>query len=391
VVENPGEVDLQNVVVTDTPCPYSQYNDHADPVPFSEPAVGANGQVVWHIDLLEKGGSRTFKFEAKASLSAGGASCPGEIVCTNKVDVVGYCAGSDNSSPVRDSAQVDTKIQCLVFNCPRTVGFWMQQCAQKSGGSTKFTVSQMNAITAKVDDISSFFNWSNDFAQFCAIMDPPKPMTQQRQAKRQFAGLLANYATDLLDLTPSNGAKLLLDPNTPIHCAGFSATTLGALITEIDQALAALEGGSSSAAGYNDIISCTDDINNGRTIPTVAGCEHGDGSVPIANGTGQGSDGSGGAGAELYRAAPNPFSSTTQFTYEVTGDQASVDITVYNVAGRQVRKLVNATQPVGRYTTTWDGKSDDGVSLTRGVYFVRTVIAGQKAPVQRLLFIRDGQ
>jgi len=94
---------------------------------------------------------------------------------------------------------------------------------------------------------------------------------------------------------------------------------------------------------------------------------------------------------ELYRAAPNPFSSTTQFAYEVTGEQASVDITVFNVAGRQVRKLVSSTQPAGRYIATWDGKSDDGVSLTRGVYFVRTVIAGSKAPVQRLLFIRDGQ
>jgi hypothetical protein len=389
VVENPGEVDLQNVVVTDTPCPYSLYNNHADPAPFSQPAVGANGPVVWHIDLLEKGGSRTFKFEAKASLSAGGASCPGEVVCTNKVDVVGYCAGSDNSSPVRDSDQTDTTIRCLVFNCPRTPGFWTQQCAQKSGGSTKFAVSQMTAITEKVDDISSFFNWSNgtDFAKFCAIVNPPTPMTQQKQAKRQFAVLLANYATDLLNLTPNNGAALLLDPNTPIHCSGFSARTIGELITEIDHDLAALEGGSSSAAGYTDIISCVDDINNGRTIPTVAGCEHGDGSVPAPSASGA----LAGAGVELYRAAPNPFSSTTQFAYEVTGDEASVDITVFNVAGRQVRKLVSTTQPAGRYTATWDGKSDDGVSLTRGVYFVRTVIAGSKEPVQRLLFIRDGQ
>ena len=388
-VENPGDVDLQNVVVTDTPCSYSVYNDHADPAPFSEPAVGGTGQVVWHIALLEAGGSRTFRFEAKASLSSGGASCPGEVVCTNRVDVVGYCAGSDNSTPVRDDDEVDTTIRCLVFNCPRTPGFWTQQCAQKSGGSTKFNVSQMNAITARIDDVSSFFNWSSDFASFCAIIDPPKPMTQQRQAKRQFAVLLANYATDLLDLTPSNGNKLLLDPSTPISCSGFKADTIGELIEEIDDLLIALEGGSSSAAGYSDIISCVDDINNGRTIPTVAGCEHGDGSVPVANGTGTGAGA--GAGAELYHAAPNPFSSSTQFAYEVTGDQASVDITVFNVAGRQVRKLVGTTQPAGRYTATWDGKSDDGVSVTRGVYFVRTIIAGSKAPVQRLLYIRDGQ
>jgi hypothetical protein len=376
-------VDLQDVLITDTMCKYSLYNDHADPAAFSEPAVGVNGTVTWKVALLGKGESRTFKFEAKASLAAGGASCPGEVVCTNKVDVVGYCAGSDNSSPTRDSDETSTTIQCLVFNCPRTPGFWGQQCAQKGNGSTKFTVSQMTAITEKIDDVSAFFNWSSgtDFSKFCATMNPSSPMTSEKQAKRQFAALLANYATDLLNLTPSNGNKLLLDPNTPIHCAGFSAHTIGELIAEIDQKLIA-------GTGYNDIISCADDINNGRTIPTVAGCEHGDGSVPTS-----GSVAAGGSleGIELYKAVPNPFNSMTQFAYEVTGDGANVDITVYDVAGRQVRRLVNTTQSAGRYTATWDGKSDQGVSVTRGVYFVRTMIAGQKAPVQRLLFIRDGQ
>jgi hypothetical protein len=158
-------------------------------------------------------------------------------------------------------------------------------------------------------------------------------------------------------------------------------------MSEIDQTLTKLGNGQPASASYNDIISCADDINNGRTIPTVAGCEHGDGSVPTSgSGTGDA-----GATVELYRAVPNPFSSTTQFAYDVTGDNAHVDITVFDVAGRQIRKLVSTTQPAGRYTATWDGKSDDGVMVTRGVYFVRTMIAGQKAPVQRLLFIRDGQ
>jgi hypothetical protein len=262
------------------------YNNHANPATFAAPAVGQNGVVIWKVDLFKKGESRAFTFEAKASLAAGGASCPTEVVCTNRVEAVGYCAGSDNSNPVKDSDQTATTIRCLTQNCPRTAGFWTQQCAQKTGGSTKFTVQQMTAITEKVDDVSSFFDWSagTDFAKFCAIVNPPTPMDQRKQAKRQFAVLLANYATDLLNLTPNNGNKLLLDPNTPVNCAGLNAHTIGELITEIDQRLAALESGSASAAGYGDIITCTDDINNGRTIPTIAGCEDG-GTAPSAGGS----------------------------------------------------------------------------------------------------------
>jgi len=92
---------------------------------------------------------------------------------------------------------------------------------------------------------------------------------------------------------------------------------------------------------------------------------------------------------QLYRAFPNPFATTTQFAYEVEAEAgADVEITVYNVAGREVRKLVSGFQPGGRQFTAWDGRDDAGVMMTRGVYFVRTVIAGQKAPVQRLLFVR---
>jgi len=66
-------------------------------------------------------------------------------------------------------------------------------------------------------------------------------------------------------------------------------------------------------------------------------------------------------------------------------------VIVYNVAGRQVRTLVAGTQSSGRHTITWDGKADDGSTVTRGVYFVRAVIGSQKSPVQRVLYIRDQQ
>jgi len=386
IVENPGEAPLQNVTITDPLCSYTVYNNNAHPTPSNAPAVGQNGTVTWTIPLLAKGESMALTFEAKASLAQGGASCPGDVICRNKVTASGTCSGTTDTQPVTSSDETATTIRCAAQNCPRSPGFWTQQCAQRGNGSTKFTVTEMNQIVSKVDDVSVFFNWNTDstFANFCATVNPPKPMSARKQAERQFAVLLANYSTDLLNLTPSAGGVLLLDPNTSISCAGFNATTIGELLNEIDLRLVSLAGGSADAQAYSQIASCLDNINNGVGIPTVAGCDEGsDG----GEGDGKKDD----ARVKLSAATPNPFTSTTQFTYEVAGDASNVSVIVYNVAGRQVRTLVAMTQPTGRYTITWDGKADDGSTVTRGVYFVRAVVANQKSPVQRVLYIRDQQ
>jgi hypothetical protein len=310
------------------------------------------------------------------------------VICRNVVTASGTCSGTTDTTPVTATDETATTIRCAAENCPRTVGFWTQQCAQKTGGSTKFSVPQLDQITAKVGDVSTFFNWTagTTVESFCAIINPPKPMDQRKQALRQFAALLANYATDQLNLTPNNGAALLLDPSTPISCGGFTASTIGELITEIDLKLVTLAGqdlgNADVVAKYTAIISCTDAINNGVGIPTTAACEHGDE---------DGKDDARTGNSMLSAATPNPFSSTTQFSYEVAGDQSEVSVTVYNVAGRQVRTLVQSSQPAGRYNVTWDGKADDGSRVVRGVYFVRAIVAGQKAPVQRVLYIRNEQ
>jgi hypothetical protein len=41
----------------------------------------------------------------------------------------------------------------------------------------------------------------------------------------------------------------------------------------------------------------------------------------------------------LYRPAPNPFTGMTRIAYSLDGAGASVDIGVYDIAGRAVRKL----------------------------------------------------
>ena len=309
--------------------------------------------------------------------------------CENLVKVIGECGGVHTSGDAKLSLDINCK-DGGSDNCPRSCDSWSKECVEHS----RYTGSQLTAIAEQVDDQSAFFGWASgtDLARFSSTVNPSL-LTQKSQARRQFAVLLANISVGQLHIATSTGAWVKVDPATSVQASGFAARTVGGLVREIDGVLASLEGQNASdatvKARYDQVSAACSAINRGVGIALSDGCHDGDGDDARAP---SGSSVGGQAGSlTLYRAAPNPFTRATQFAYEVTGTDASVEIAVFDVAGRQVRRLVSTTQPAGRYTVTWDGKSDDGASVTRGVYFVRTVIAGSKAPVQRLLFIRDGK
>jgi hypothetical protein len=392
-VRNPSAtVGLENIRVVDDLCAYARWTGVANPAPFSAPGVGtAGGQVEWRFASLAPGAQEVITFEVTADVAAGGGVCPTTVQCENDVFATGECVGSNGQSTVRDDDEIVTPITCAGENCPRTVGFWGAQCAQRGNGSTKFTVAQMTQIAECIDDRSSFFNWApgSDFDLFCRNINPSNPMTQRKQAKRQFAGVLANLCTDLLNLQPSRGGRIFLDPSTPISCAGLEADTIGELIDEVDDILADLEGEDLNdpdvKARYGQLISCLDAINNGTNIPVRDDCESE--SDPTEQGDALGTDG---AAVELYRPFPNPFTGSTAFAYSVDAiDGAAVDITVYDVAGRQIRKIVSGVQATGRHTAAWDGRTDAGVRANRGVYFVRTTIGGVKASTNRVLYLSE--
>jgi uncharacterized repeat protein (TIGR01451 family) len=381
-VTNPGPTALDNVVVTDELCPYVRYADSASPNPSSEPAVGSGGTVEWHIASLAVNQTVQLSFNATADVLFGGGTCPAEVTCDNHVVATGFCAGTGTSgTPARDEDTFPTTIICTADNCPRTVGYWGAQCAQRDNGSTKYSVEQLTQIAQCIDDRMSFFNWSSgtDFDRFCGILNPSKPMTSKKQALRQLVGTLANLCVDELDIDPRQGGVVKLDPNTPISCDGFEANTIGELIDEVDDILAQLEGGGSSSATYNQIISCFDGINNGTNIPT--NCDD-------SNDSELGNDfGSSGVwtAETLGRAAPNPFASSMRFSYEVPAGEAQVvEVGIYNVAGRLVTRLTSEVQGSGVYTVDWNGRDASGVQMAPGVYFLKSRIGSQET-VSRLL------
>src|SRR5262249_19579423 len=50
-----------------------------------------------------------------------------------------------------------------------------------------------------------------------------------------------------------------------------------------------------------------------------------------------------------------------------------VTLKVYDLQGREVRTLVDQDAAPGTFAAQWDGRSDEGVAMGKGVYFVRLV------------------
>jgi flagellar hook assembly protein FlgD len=72
---------------------------------------------------------------------------------------------------------------------------------------------------------------------------------------------------------------------------------------------------------------------------------------------------------------PNPFNPTTTISYQLPVS-AEVELTIYNLLGQQIRKLVNTKQVAGSYQIEWNGRDDNGREVASGIYVYRIESAG---------------
>ena len=89
---------------------------------------------------------------------------------------------------------------------------------------------------------------------------------------------------------------------------------------------------------------------------------------------------------QLRQNIPNPFNPQTRISYELPS-RVSVTLTVYDVDGRLVKTLVSETKNPGTYTTTWEGKNDNGDPVASGVYFYR-LRAGSYVQTKKMVFLK---
>ena len=91
--------------------------------------------------------------------------------------------------------------------------------------------------------------------------------------------------------------------------------------------------------------------------------------------------------AALYQSTPNPFNPTTTIRYDVPAGGANVDLAIYDVAGRLVKRLAAGFQQPGTKTAVWDGRNDSGQQVATGVYFYR-LRAGAFVSARKMVLLK---
>jgi beta-lactamase class A len=84
---------------------------------------------------------------------------------------------------------------------------------------------------------------------------------------------------------------------------------------------------------------------------------------------------------KLQQNYPNPFNPVTRIDYDLPAD-VNVSIKIFDVAGREIKTLVNENQEAGYYTMEFNASN-----LASGVYFYR-IIAGDFLEVKRMVLIK---
>lgn len=86
----------------------------------------------------------------------------------------------------------------------------------------------------------------------------------------------------------------------------------------------------------------------------------------------------------LLQNAPNPFNPTTVLRYQLAA-AGMVRLSVYDVAGRHLRRLVDAAMTPGLHEATWDGRADGGAFVGSGVYIARLESDGNVQTIRMAL------
>ena len=69
---------------------------------------------------------------------------------------------------------------------------------------------------------------------------------------------------------------------------------------------------------------------------------------------------------------PNPFNTSTMIPF-IVDKTRPIRLTVYDLAGHKIRELVNKKYQPGNYQVFWQGKTDEDIMASSGIYIYMLV------------------
>ena len=90
--------------------------------------------------------------------------------------------------------------------------------------------------------------------------------------------------------------------------------------------------------------------------------------------------------AALGQNHPNPFNPATTISYVVPRPM-NVEVAVYSLEGKLVRRLVDGPAVAGAREVHWDGTNERGQRVASGVYFCRYT-AGKFTQTRKMLLLK---
>jgi len=85
--------------------------------------------------------------------------------------------------------------------------------------------------------------------------------------------------------------------------------------------------------------------------------------------------------------APNPFNPSTSIGYEVPR-QTHITLTIYNLLGQEVARLMDRVQPAGRHSVVWNARNSYGVPVSSGVYLYRLSTGTGQSESRRMMLLK---
>ena len=88
----------------------------------------------------------------------------------------------------------------------------------------------------------------------------------------------------------------------------------------------------------------------------------------------------------LQNNYPNPFNPTTSLRYDLP-ENSMVNVTIYDMLGRQIKTLVNQDQIAGYKSVVWDATNDYGKPVSAGIYLYQ-IRVGNYIQTKKMVFLK---